>query len=91
MKFVPWKTFASRQKSSGILPPYRWDGSHYLKRKRSEGPVASELAHGTPVLAGLMEQAYNGYPDQTGTTNSMLLLDNEFDILKDGIEKHLPP
>ena len=68
---------------------YRRDGSHYPKRKRSEGPVPSELANGVPVFGKAMQQAYNGYPDQVGATNLFLLLGHEFEVLVSTNTLHL--
>ena len=60
---------------------WQWDGSHYVKQKRSLGPDTDTLVLGLPVLQRMITAAPNGYPDQRGMRYVLNTLDDKFQII----------
>ena len=61
---------------------YSWDGKHYGKPSRSMGPQRDHLASSSDVLAPLVKQAPNGYPDFKGMRAVWMRLHRKRGILR---------
>ena len=52
--------------AGGELEGVSWNGSHYPKRKRTDGPDIAMLALSLAILTAFIKAAPNGFPDHVG-------------------------
>ena len=64
------------------LLPFKFDGSHYRKPRRSLGPDITGLIAGAKILLELVRSSPNGFPSFRGTVAVWTALDSDFGVLE---------
>ena len=63
---------------------FSWNGNHYEKGKRSQGPDRPALEKASPVLEVLVEAAPNCYPNFTDLRSILHVLHSKYNVLELG-------